>query len=73
MAPFVFRCYVGDLEHVCAELKLGVSIVPSACGTCHSGGSVCSVRVHLDPFVQAAGEHHPTDLKTGSVRSKIAA
>lgn len=34
---------------------------------------MCSVGVHLDPSVQAAGEHHPTDLKTGSVRSKIAA
>lgn len=32
-----------------------------------------SVRFHLDPSVQAAGEHHPTDLKTGSVRSKGAA
>lgn len=29
-----------------------------------------SVRLHLDPPVQAAGEHHPTDLKTGSVGSK---
>lgn len=34
------------------------------------GGPACSVRVHLDPSVQAAGEHHPTDLKTGCVRSK---
>ena len=33
-------------------------------------GVLSSVRVHLDPPVQAAGEHHPTDLKTGSVRSK---
>lgn len=37
------------------------------------GGLACSVRVHLDPFVQAAGEHHATDLKTGSGRSKSAA
>lgn len=26
-----------------------------------------SIRLHLDPPVQAAGKHHPTDLKTGSV------
>lgn len=25
-----------------------------------------SIRFHLDPPVQAAGKHHPTDLKTGS-------
>ncbi len=36
-------------------------------------GLECSVRVHVDPSVQAAGEHHPTDLKTGRVRSKSAA
>lgn len=29
-----------------------------------------SVRVHLDPSVQEAGENHPTDLKTASVGSK---
>lgn len=27
-----------------------------------------SVRLHLDPPVQAAGEHHPTDLKTEVLR-----
>lgn len=32
-----------------------------------------SVRLHLDPSVQAAGEHHPTDLKTGSVRGQKSA
>lgn len=26
-----------------------------------------SIRLHLDPSVEAAGEHHPTDLETGSV------
>lgn len=28
------------------------------------GALVYSVRLHLDPSVQAAGEHHPTDLQT---------
>lgn len=28
-----------------------------------------SVRVHLDPFVQAAGQHYPTDLQTGHSNS----
>lgn len=26
-----------------------------------------SIRFRLDPPVQAAGKHHPTDLKTASV------
>lgn len=32
-------------------------------------GLVRLVRIHLNPSVQAAGEHHPTDLKTASVKS----
>lgn len=32
----------------------------------------CSIRVHFNPSVQAAGEDHPTDLKSGSVGSKRA-
>lgn len=44
-----------------------------ASGVSGGGGLVCSVRFHFDPAVQAAGEHHPTDLKTGGVKSKSAA
>lgn len=45
-------------------------IVSSVCRRWCVEGPACSVRLCVDPSVQAAGEHHSTDLKTGSVRSK---
>lgn len=48
------------------DVKLGVSS-GMLFGVCW--GLSYSVRIHLDPPVQAAGEHHPTDLKTAGVKS----
>lgn len=68
-----------DLEWVCAfgldhqvrvqDSEVEVKVSAGHCSVCLlkvvcQGGLVYLVRVHLDPFVQAAGEHHPTDLKS---------
>lgn len=52
----MWKSGVGRLCHIC--------MLPVVCW-----GLVRLVRIHLNPPVQAAGERHPTDLKTASVKS----
>lgn len=54
---------IQEVEVMCQQLSGSSCMLKVVC-------LGASVRVHLDPSVQAAGEHHPTDLKTGSVGVK---
>lgn len=69
---------LGDLEQICTlrmqdlevEVRSRQVMIQLPVGGAVLEDLGCSVRFHLDPPVQAAGEHHPTDLKTGSVKVK---